>query len=37
MTAEFLRLRKRSDLLKSFFKHTGLSLDPVYLDDSEPY
>jgi transposase len=37
ITAEFLRLRKRPDLLKSFFKHTGLSLDRVCLDDSEPY
>lgn len=29
ITAEFRRLQKRPDLLKSFFKHTGLSLSPV--------
>jgi putative transposase len=28
--AEFRRLQKRTDLLRSFFKHTGLSLDPIY-------
>ena len=30
ITAEFHRLQKRPDLLKSFFRHTGLSLDPIY-------
>ena len=29
ITAEFRRLQKRPDLLRSFFKHTGLSLAPV--------
>jgi transposase len=37
ITAEFYRLQKRPDLLRSFFKHTGLSLDPIYPDDSEAY
>jgi len=37
ITAEFYRLRKRPDLLKSFLKHTGLSLDPIYPNDSETY
>jgi transposase len=37
ITAEFYRLQRRPDLLKSFFKHTGLSLDGVYPDDSEKY
>ena len=37
ITAEFNRLRKRPDLLKSFFKHTGLSLDPIYPEDCETY
>src|SRR5260370_21627268 len=37
ITADFSRLRKRPDLLKSFFKHTGLSLDPIYPDNSETY
>jgi transposase len=32
MTAEFYRLQKRRDLPRSFFKHTGLSLDPIYPD-----
>lgn len=29
ITPEFYRLQERPDLLKSFFKHTGLSLDPI--------
>jgi transposase len=29
ITAEFRRLQKRPDLLRSFFKHTGLSLSSV--------
>lgn len=29
ITAEFYRLQNRPDLLRAFFKHTGLSLDPV--------
>jgi hypothetical protein len=29
ITAEFYRLQKRPDLLKSFFEHTGLCLDPI--------
>lgn len=29
ITAEFRRLQKRPDLLKSFHKRTGLSFDPV--------
>ena len=29
ITKEFCRLRRRSDLLKAFFIHTGLHLDPV--------
>jgi transposase len=29
ITTEFRRLQKRPDLLRSFFKHTGLSLTPV--------
>lgn len=29
VTAEFRRLQSRPDLLRSFFKHTGLSLAPV--------
>lgn len=29
ITAEFYRLQKRPDLLRSFFKRTGLSLDPM--------
>jgi hypothetical protein len=37
ITTEFCRLQKRPDLLKSFFKHTGLSLDPIDPDDSETY
>jgi transposase len=37
ITTEFCRLQKRPDLLRSFFNHTGLSLDPVYLDDCETY
>jgi transposase len=32
---EFRRLQKRTDLLRSFFKHTGLSLDPIYPEDCE--
>jgi transposase len=35
ITAEFYRLQNRPDLLRSFFKHTGLSLDPIYPDDCE--
>jgi transposase len=35
ITAEFYRLQKRPDLLRSFFKHTGLSLDPIYPDNGE--
>jgi len=30
ITAEFYRLQNRPDLLRAFFKHTGLSLDPIY-------
>ncbi len=37
ITAEFCRLQKRPDLLNSFFKHTGLSLDPIYSEDCETY
>ncbi len=37
ITTEFYRLQRRPDLLRSFFKHTGLSLDPVYPDDCETY
>ena len=37
ITTEFCRLQKRPHLLRSFFKHTGLSLDPVYPDDCETY
>jgi transposase len=33
ITAEFYRLQKRPGLLRSFFKHTGLSLDPNYPDN----
>jgi transposase len=29
VTAELRRLQKRPDLLRSFFDHTGLSLDPI--------
>jgi transposase len=29
ITMEFRRLRKRPDLLRAFFNHTGLSLDPI--------
>jgi len=35
ITAEFYRLQNRPDLLRSFFRHTGLSLDPIYPDDCE--
>lgn len=35
ITRELCRLQKRPDLLRSFFKHTGLSLDPIYADDGE--
>ena len=35
ITAEFHRLQKRPDLLRSFFKHTGLSLDPIYPEDCD--
>ncbi len=34
-TAEFHRLQNQPDLLRSFFKHTGLSLNPVYPEDCE--
>jgi transposase len=34
VTAEFRRLRKRPDLLRSFYKHTGLSLAPVELSEN---
>ena len=34
ITSEFRRLQKRPDLLRSFFKHTGLSLTPVELSDN---
>jgi putative transposase len=37
ITAEFYRLQSRPDLLRSFFRHTGLSLDPIYPDDCEIY
>jgi transposase len=37
ITEEFYRLQKRPDLLRSFFNHTGLSLDPIYADDCETY
>ncbi len=37
ITTEFYRLQERPDLLRSFFKHTGLSLDPVCPDDCETY
>ncbi len=37
ITAEFYRLQNRPDLLRSFFKHTELSLDPIYPDDCEMY
>jgi transposase len=37
ITTEFYRLQRQPDLLRSFFKHTGLSLDPVYPDDCETY
>jgi transposase len=33
ITPEFYRLQKQPDLLRSFFKHTGLSLDPIYPDE----
>lgn len=29
ITIEFCRLQKRPDLLRAFFNHTGLSLDPI--------
>jgi transposase len=35
ITGEFCRLQERSDLLRSFFRHTGLSLDPIYPDECE--
>ncbi len=37
ITTQFYRLQGRPDLLRSFFKHTGLCLDPVYPDDYETY
>jgi transposase len=37
ITAEFYRLQRRPDLLRSFFKHTGLSLDPVWPPGCETY
>jgi transposase len=33
ITAEFRRLQKRPDLLRSFFDHTGLSLSPIGISD----
>ena len=36
ITAEFYRLQNRPDLLTSFFRHTGLSLDPICPNDYEP-
>jgi transposase len=37
ITTQFCRLQGRPDLLRSFFNHTGLCLDPVYPDDDETY
>jgi transposase len=37
IVTEFYRLQRRPDLLRAFFKHTGLSLDPVYPDDCKTY
>jgi len=36
VTAEFCRLQKRPDLLRSFFDHTGLSLNPIELSEDCP-
>jgi putative transposase len=37
ITAEFYRLQRQPDLLRSFFKHTGLRLDPICPHDCEMY
>jgi transposase len=35
ITMEFCRLQKRPDLLRSFFNHTGLSLDPICPEETD--
>lgn len=35
ITQEFSRLQKRPDLLRSFFDHTGLSLDPISAEETD--